>query len=143
MTYFLLLAGAVLLFWGLWQIRREVREEAREAAGVVDEVILAGQHLLDQIDQRKKELDEVRAMNGGNGGGRTIGPIAYPAHSGGPLAAQLPEPSKERAQVRPTESLREKVWNLADAGLSLPEIARRLGSSKGEVELALRLREVR
>ncbi len=143
MAYFFLLAGAFLLFWGLWQIRREVREEAREAAGVVDELIVAGQHLLDQIDQRKRELDELRATDPGRCAGRSLVPAADAGMSGEGVVDKAPAPVKEKAQVRPTAGLREKVWTLADTGLSPPEIARRLGSSKGEVELALRLRQVR
>jgi len=116
-----------------WEVR--MHETARHLMGQLDSKMRALQALIAEADRAAARLEAVlgepdkppRRVD------RAEGLASVPPTSPAPPAAP-------KTPHQPAESRREEIYTLADYGYDAPEIARRVGSAVGEVELVLRLR---
>jgi hypothetical protein len=133
----------------------EIEEMARRLSAQLEEQAIRLERLAAEADRQIARLEELTAA-----GRQSKSPAAPPAANPdpGPMPATLrsasslnrpgeTEAANPAAATRtateatpPVDSLARNVYQLADAGLAPPEIARRLGEHVGKVELILALR---
>jgi hypothetical protein len=125
--------------------REQVHETARELSAQLDSRIEALQELIAEADRAAARLEAAAA--------RLPEGVPRPAASPGPPTTQAEALQPFRPPDRPTHDSgetsvrpsaggrREEIYALADGGLEAAEIARRIGSPVGEVELILGLRQ--
>lgn len=104
-----------------WEV--EMQELARDLKAEIDSKMVALQHLIHDADRAANRLETALV-------------------SASPTNAEYTE-EQPATELPPPESaaLREEVYTLADYGFSLADIASRLATPIGQVELILRLRE--
>lgn len=137
-----LLLGAGLmggLYWALTQItarQRRLNAELTRLERLSAEVSMNAEALLEQIDERMEQLQEMLARVAAAAGAVTQQPDPNVAEAAPTpvVEAPAPIPGQRYQQMRAT------VWTLADQGKDLGEIARELGIPRGEAELLLNLR---
>lgn len=113
-----------------WEV--EMQETARELSARLDSKMSALQHLIRDADRAAARLE--RAFN----------PAALP--NAAPLAEQgslPPSPDGNAAGIAGYQQRYEEIYMLADYGYPPEEIAQRIGSPIGEVQLILSLRKKR
>jgi hypothetical protein len=122
-----------------------MHETARDLMGQLDSKMRALQALIAEADRAaarlEAALDESNephregAFSGRRHAGQAEGlaPAPAPSRTSPDYAADRDRP--------PAESRREEIYTLADYGYDATEIARRVGSPVGEVELILGLRQ--
>jgi hypothetical protein len=117
----------------------ELSEMARQMTAQLDTRAAKLELLLKEADER---IATLRAA-GGSAGGVAAGSAVSDAHSDasdGVIAeARAPSDTTSRAEQK-MDPRHAQVYDLADEGLSPPEIARQLGRPSGEIELILALR---
>jgi hypothetical protein len=104
-----------------WEV--EMQELARDLKAEIDSKMVALQHLIHDADRAANRLETAL---------------------GSASSANAESSEEQRAagpQALENEALREEVYTLADYGFSLADIASRLATSVGQIELILRLRE--
>ena len=116
-----------------WEV--SMHELARDLSGQLDSKIRVLELLIREANQAASRLET--ALNRSRGSGET-----HSARPVKPQASFRPPIDRPAEQRRPaTASPRaERVYALADAGLSPTTIANQIGSQLGEVELILSLR---
>jgi hypothetical protein len=125
--------------------QQQVHETARELSAHLDRKIGALQGLIAEADRAAARLEAAAS--------RLPEAVPRPAASPCPPTTQAEALQPSRPPDRPTcdagdmslrpsaGGRREEVYALADGGLEAAEIARRIGSPVGEVELILGLRQ--
>lgn len=108
-----------------WEV--EMQELARDLKAEIDSKMVALEHLIHEADRAAGRLETALAS-------------APPAATDTECAE---EPQATKLQTPESEALREEVYTLADYGFSVADIASRLATPIGQVELILRLREER
>jgi len=149
-----------------WEV--QMHETARDLAGQLDSKMAVLAHLIREADRAAGRLESALASVGGlpdtppavepatselaDTSAEPV-PLAAPptdqaealksagAAEGGSVAHK-PAPETDRPR-RPADERYEEIYLLADYGFDAAEIARRVGSPVGEVELILGLREKR
>ena len=117
-----------------WEV--EMQETARELSARLDSKMSALQHLIRDADRAAARLE--RALNPAAPGS------GAPAPSAGPVADQeglAPAPDGAAAGIAGYQQRYEEIYMLADYGYPPEEIAQRVDSPIGEVQLILGLRK--
>ena len=115
--------------------RQEVRmhETARELSAKLDSKIRVLQYLTSSAQQQIERLETLLEQ---------AGAVAGPRRQQERPAAAGPEPAAAAARGHRTlDPCREKVYRLADSGLSIPSIAHQAGMSLDEIRAVLHERE--
>jgi DNA-directed RNA polymerase specialized sigma24 family protein len=107
-----------------WEV--QMHETARELSGQLDSKMRVLQALIAEADRAAARLEAAAAKS--------------------PEAVEQPappdtEPTTQAEVLKSARRRQEEIYTLADYGLDAAEIARRVGSPVGEVELILGLRE--
>jgi len=123
-----------------WEV--QMHETARDLTGQLDSKMRALQALIAEADRAAARLEAAlgKADEPPRRGDQAEG--LAPVPSPDPAPADRPDAAPESVQ-QPAESRREQIYTLADYGYDAGEIARRVGSPVGEVELILGLRRER
>jgi hypothetical protein len=123
---------------------------ARDLMGQLDSKIRVLEVLIRQADEAAARLEAARGQE--TGAKKPIHPVAIEApvepvpgsrgQSNSPRGSRPPQRSGEsRKPLKVTNNPRfERVYALADAGMSAATIAKQIGTQVGEVELILSLR---
>lgn len=112
-----------------WEV--EMQELARELSARLDSKMVALQHLIREADRAAARLE--RALN------PTAAPPAASAAQDAPASA----PDDAAPGIAGYQQRYEEIYRLADYGYPPEEIAQRVGSPIGEVQLILGLRKKR
>jgi len=165
LKYLFLLAGAALMFWGIWTWKRELRRTSpqsktaadsgrRELEGVVEELVAVSEEVLGDVKTRSEELkDLIRQADHRISELRTMsGAIAVTAGRADAAASREFAGSEIPESYIPRESAGSRqsgggeryaeILALASQGLEVTEIARVTNRSKGEVQLILDLKNL-
>jgi cell division septation protein DedD len=123
----------------------QMYETARELSAQLDSKMGALQTLIAEAERAAARL-EAAAARLPNATRQSAPPDPQPTTQAEALRASPPldQATSEAEEVSPRPSARrrrEEIYSLADYGLDAAEIARRVGSPVGEVELILSLRE--
>ncbi len=105
-----------------WEV--EMQELARDLKAEIDSKMIALEHLIQDADRAANRLETA------------LGSV--PANATNTECAEKPQATK--LQTSDNEALREEVYTLADYGFAFADIASRLATPVGQVELILRLR---
>ena len=106
----------------LERLLTEIQDLSREHIARLDTKIRMLNQLLLEVDQKKKELEELLERTGGAPAAGTLPPAAPVAKASNPLHTQ--------------------VYGLKDSGKEILDICAATGLEKGEVELILGLRKL-
>ncbi|MHC4178596.1 MAG: DUF6115 domain-containing protein [Planctomycetota bacterium] len=107
-----------------WEV--QMHETARELSAQLDSKMRALQALIAEADRAAARLEAAAAKSPDD--------LRQPAPSD-------PQPTTQAEALKSARRRQEEIYTLADYGLDAAEIARRVGSPVGEVELILGLRE--
>jgi hypothetical protein len=166
MTAVYLMLGVALvgaLYWLLVRLnnrQRQVQAELARLEQLAAEVTLQAEGIFDQVDARLAELAKLtQAFEAKVQAAAAAAPAAEVFPQATPAAAPEPAPKKRRGRPKKEqpapeaseapeaavpaaryETLRPRVWALADQGQSAEEIAQAVGLPRGEVHLLLNLR---
>jgi hypothetical protein len=155
----LALAGAAVALYSLWQLRRWLAEGETSAAAVprrlealVDELLVTAETtstvvqdkaeaLAVAIAEADRRLEALRAIPMREATTAAL-PREVPAATV-PIPPPLPDPvsAVPAAAVPVVPDLHRQVYGLTDAGQDVTAVARKLGLTKGEVQLILGLRQ--
>ena len=149
--------AAIVLLVLVWLIARSTREPARgntltpaqqrsierDVAGLMEEFAAMARQVGRQLDERSQRLaslieqadgriERIERLENSDSAAPSSAPIVRK-----PMALTRDEPAPARAQVDPRHA---EIYALADNGLAIAEIARRLSRPSGEIELILALR---
>lgn len=153
----LILAGAGLIFYALWELRRVTRllrsgpdlgAEARRLENLAADIAAAAGEVAEDLERRSERLtallqaadERLAALRGALAVQvpPPPPPAAAPAPPGPAPAAAVPPPPAAPA----LPELHRRVYELADAGLDAEAVARELKLARGEVQLVLGLRRL-
>lgn len=112
----------------------ELAEMARQVGGELDERSVRLEELIEQADERIADLERAREA-ASTQSARPIAPSPLPAH---PAIAPTPVRSDAEEKIDPRHV---EIYTLADQGLALEDIARRVRQPSGEIGLILALRQ--
>jgi hypothetical protein len=141
-----------------WEV--QMHEMAREMTGQLTSKMAALEHLIREADRAAARLEAALGAASRRHEGESVHearqeprapgpqePLPAPASQADALkpgAAGVARVQEDRLAERPSRERRhEEVYTLADYGYDAPEIARRLATPVGEIELILGLRQKR
>ncbi len=150
----LILAGAGLIVYALWELQRLVHlmrvgsgsaPDFKRLEAIAAEIVSAAEAVSDDLDQRTERLSELlRLADERLATMRTSlvahAPAAAPAHVESPVPLPVVRPTSEAAPGVPV--LYRQVYDMADAGQETEVIAREMKITRGEVQLILGLRRL-
>ncbi len=156
MSILLLVIGATLSLYCLWQLHRWLRSaEAASAEGprrlekLVDELVATAEATVSMVDEKAETLTAaieradlvLRRLEGAVATSPSERAKEEPAAEP-PVAVREPvlAPAPKQAAEPDLPPAYAEVYRMADKGLGVTEIARRLNMTKGEVQLILGLR---
>jgi DNA-binding NarL/FixJ family response regulator len=114
----------------------ELSDMARQMTAQLDTRAAKLELLLKEADERIASLHSAGGMLANS----SARPYASDALEGVIVEAQAPSGDATLPRPQPLDPRHAQVYDLADEGLSPPEIARQLGRPSGEIELILALR---
>jgi hypothetical protein len=133
-----------------WEV--EMHETARKLSAQLDSKMGALEQLIREADRAAARLEAALAAGRGGKSPSRWGPAPADAPPSSPGGPPEPTPVSQAEALRsagsadvpaahpPAERRYEEIYTLADYGLAPSEIAHRVGSPVGEVELILSLR---
>jgi transposase-like protein len=159
--FLLLLVGGGVALYCLWQFRRWLGEAQPGAGGapgmqrlevLVDELVATAEATAAVVQEKAEALSELITQADQRIGALSAPAVAAPPMAAAPAAAPAPvaaavpapepapAPAPAPASAPALPEMHRDVYALADSGQDVTMIARRLGLTKGEVQLVLSLR---
>ncbi len=164
MAHLFLVAGAALIVWSWWMVRRgylsgleSLEQGKRELEAVVEELVSVAEQVTNEMKERQAKLEELCAQSdlriGRLGGlvdkGHRFTPVSGVIKATLPRSAGARREEPATAQAVPAEpgvamdsSPHSAVWQLAEQGMEVTDIARVTQRTNGEVQLILGLRKL-
>lgn len=150
-----LLVGAALIFWSWLMLRREGHKAApaisdrgqKDLEAAIEELTSLAEEVTSDLKRKSAELQTLineadrrifRLETQAEAHPRVAEPSEVPGPAG-PVKARLAVASPTDPVIR---NERNEIWELAQRGMDVTEIAKVSKKTKGEVELILRLRKL-